>query len=315
MFMMRHALVLSSFALALAACGNAGMSGKSAGGNVRAGLSVRLAADQRTSGNQVTNMESIFVSVTGVAAHAAGGGWVTVSESPVVVDLLRLQDSAEELGFAHLPEGKITQIRLYVADDGLSHAVTKDGDDRVLRVPSGFQTGVKLKGPFELGECENGTVLAVMDIEKSILIHGRGNHDDWTLRPTVHRTDYEAIPADICEPTGPAEGEGEGAEGEGEGAEGEGEDGDCPPGTEGCSYTDGGEDGDGTGTDGEGDGTGTDDGTGTGGEDGGTGTGTDGGTDGTGGEDTGTGTDPGDECAPILVEGVGLMNPCTGEAI
>ena len=189
---------LVALVFAASACGGAGLTGKKPG-TVQAGLSVQLGAE-KTSGNQVSDMESIFVSVRAVAAHAAGGGWQPVSDVPVVVDLLRLQDSTEELGFANLPEGKITQIRLYVLDDGQSHAVTKGGDDRVLRVPSGFQTGVKLKGPFDIGDCELGTITAVLDVEKSIHIHGRGAHDDWTLRPTIHKADYQTVGADLCEP-------------------------------------------------------------------------------------------------------------------
>lgn len=317
----------------------AGLDGRGTG-SVRAGLSVGIQAaggqgggggGGGNGGNLVSQMDQIVVSVAAVAAHAAGGGWVSVSEAPAIVDLLRLQDHADELGFANLPEGKITQIRLYVADDGLSHTVDKDGVTRLLTIPSGLQTGVKLKGPFDLGACERGTAIAILDLEKSILVHGRGNHEDLILRPTIHRTDYAAVPADVCEPGGDDPGEiPPGGESGSPGDTGT-PDGECPPDTEGCTPgvpgdISGGDTGGDTGTGDTGTGTGGETGTGggdtgtgdtgtggdvgTGSGDTGTGTGDTTGGDTTGGDGTGTGTgDTGDACAPILTE-IGLVNPC-----
>jgi len=307
-------------------------------GSLQAGLAVSLQAEKGgggQGGNIVGNQEQINVSVAAVAAHAAGGKWVTVSESPALVDLLRLQDHAKELGFANLPEGRITQIRLYVADDGASNTLDKDGVTYPLTIPSGLQTGVKLKGPFELGACEYGQAVAILDLEKSILVHERGGHEDLILRPTIHKTDYEAVPADICDPVGENPGDegtpgddgtpggDDGTPGGDDGTPGgdDGGDAGCPEGTELCGGT-GSDDptgtddpsgdlpGDGTvdpgdGGDGVGDDTGTGTGDGTGGD----------GTDGTGGETGGEaggdagGSDPGDACAPILTE-AGLIDPC-----
>lgn len=350
---MRHALaslpLLTALAsLALIGCSTGadiGNSKNTANNGLTAGLDVFLSTTNGS--NVVAALQELNISVYGVAAHAAGGGWQIVSEEAVVVDLLRLQDSAEALGFSNLPEGKITQIRLYVADDDVSHAVDPDGALIPVTVPSGFQSGVKLKGPFDLGECEYGSAVAILDLEKSIHIHGRGNHDDLVLRPTIHKTDYTAVDAEFCDP-GEDGGDGPGGPGGGDdGDGGDGDDGDdgndnndadCPPNTEGCGgsgITEDGGDGDGTGV-GEGDGVG--EGGSTGGDGGftgddtgdaddtgdGTGDGTGGsvgdGTpsgDGTGGSGDGTGGSVGDgtagsgedACAPVLTE-VGLVLPC-----
>jgi hypothetical protein len=309
---------LGAAALVLAACAPGAGVGAGQDGNVEAGLSVQLqaqAGDHGGGGNLVLDMASINVSVAGVAAHAAGGGWVMVSDQPALVDLLRLQDHAEELGFANLPGGKITQIRLYVADDGVSNAVDNQGVTSPLTIPSGLQTGVKLKGPFDLGECERGTAIAILDLEKSILIHGRGNHDDLILRPTIHRTDYAAVPADLCDGgDGPGDNGGSGGDGGevgGGGGDGTTDPGVCPPNTEGCQPASGGTDTGSGGTTGDGTGTGdgsTSGGTTDGGTTDGTGSGTtSGGTSGSTG--SGTGTDTGDACAPILTES-GFIDPC-----
>jgi hypothetical protein len=347
MLPMLQTLMMSSLGLAMAAaCAPGGLDGRT--GTLQAGLSVAIQASPGGGGgggggggaNVVSQLDQLVVSVAAVAAHSAGGGWVSVSDSPAVIDLLRLQDHADELGFANLPEGKITQIRLYVADDGLSHTIDKAGVTRLLTIPSGLQTGVKLRGPFDLGDCEYGSAVALIDLEKSILVHGRGNHEDHILRPTIHRTKYTAVPADICGPGeggtpigegGGGPGAGGGGDGGGAGGDGGGGSGECPPNTEGCGggFNGGGGSGDG----GAGDGTGGDIGSGgaTGGEGsgdggaGGDGSGTGAGTGGTdagagsggatggagsdGGAGGGAGGDAGDACAPILTE-VGLVNPC-----
>jgi hypothetical protein len=339
--MLRNVALASLTSLALVGCAaDIGTADNTANNGLTAGLDVFLAT---TNGSNVVNaLQELNISVRGVAAHAAGGGWQIVSEEAVVVDLLRLQDSAEALGFANLPEGKITQIRLYVANDDVSHAVDPDGVLVPVVVPSGFETGVKLKGPFDLGECEYGSAIAVLDLDKSIRIHGRGNHDDLVLRPTIHETDYAAVDAEFCEPTGDG-GDGPGGDDDNDGGDGDGGDGEdgpgdddaeCPPNTEGCGGgsgitedgddgatgdNDGANDGDGTGTgdadgddgddgDGANDGDGSLTGDGTGGDTGdGAGDGVDDGTP-TGGDD-GTGTGDADACAPILTE-VGLVSPC-----
>ncbi len=346
-------LTLATLVLVLAtACAGSGVGDASvvgrAPGAVKAGLGVAVSTSTAANGgahggNLVTSMDQIVISVVAVAAHAAGSGWVQVSDQPTLVDLLRLQDSADALGFAHLPAGKITQIRLYITDDGNNRVVTKAGETQALTVPSGLETGVKLKGPFDLGACENGLATAVVDLEKSILVHGHGNHEDLILRPTIHRTDFDTIPADICDPDGddgtPVPGGDDGSVDNGGDVGGDnggdGGAGACPPGTEGCGGNGGVTGGtDGTGGTGTGDGsgatggtdgtggTGTGDGSGaTGGTDGTGGTGTGdgsgatGGTDGTGGTGTGDGTtggtgSTGGTCdAPVFVEGVGLICP------
>jgi hypothetical protein len=340
-FMLRNVALSALASLGLVAGCNAdvGTGDNTVNNGLTAGLDVFLSTTNGS--NVVSALQELNISVRGVAAHAAGGGWQIVSEDAVVVDLLRLEDSAEALGFANLPEGKITQIRLYVANDDVSHAVDPDGVLVPVVVPSGFETGVKLKGPFDLGDCEYGSAIAVLDLDKSIHIHGRGNHDDLVLRPTIHKTDYAAVDAEFCEPADGGDG-GDGPDGDGDGGD-DGEDGgddlECPPNTEGCGGgvgDDNDDDGDGVagddgvaGGDGDVDGDGDNDGDGTGDGDGdgvdgdgtltGDGTGGDIG-DGAGGSlddgsptggDDGTGTGSGDEdaCAPVLTE-AGLVSPC-----
>src|SRR4051794_985054 len=68
-------------------------------GSTKAGLGVAISGSTDShgggGGNLVDTMDQIVIHVVAVAAHAAGTGWVQVSDQPALVDLLRLQDSAD----------------------------------------------------------------------------------------------------------------------------------------------------------------------------------------------------------------------------
>ncbi len=131
------------------------------------------------------DLSEVIVDVDRVTAHAAGG-WVTVSETPVTVDILRLGDSAVALGFGDLPAGKITQIRLHVLDASAPYVtLTADGSQVPLKVPSGMQSGIKIQGPWNLDECSLTSVTLDLDRKKSIHVHPTGHEDLWILRPVI----------------------------------------------------------------------------------------------------------------------------------
>ncbi|MEW5853145.1 MAG: DUF4382 domain-containing protein [Myxococcota bacterium] len=168
-------------------------------------LAVRLQAApgsaQLSRGNGphgVGGLQEIVVSVRKVVAHAAGQGWVVLSEDPVTIDLLRLGDHTAELGFANMPQGKVTQIRLYVAEDPASYVLAEDGTQHPLKVPSGLQSGIKIKGPWNLNACDDAVVNLDMDVKKSIHIHGRGADDTFILRPVIKLRDLNLGTQDDC---------------------------------------------------------------------------------------------------------------------
>src|SRR5262245_57454937 len=67
------------------------------------------------------------VTVDRVTVHSSGQ-WAVVRDGiNADVDVLKLADSAVELGFGDLPAGKITQIRLHVASSPAPHVVLTDG--------------------------------------------------------------------------------------------------------------------------------------------------------------------------------------------
>lgn len=142
---------------------------------------------------------AVWVNVIKVRAHEVGAGWFDVSEAPVRVDLLTLQDQAAALGLVDLPAGTITQIRLVVAEEG--NTVTAAGVEYPLVVPSGIQSGIKIKGPWRIGECTETTVTLDFDARRSVFAHPTGQGEEWILRPVIHTKKAEQAPG-TCEPGG-----------------------------------------------------------------------------------------------------------------
>jgi hypothetical protein len=167
-------------------CGSSGMEAPTATGYARVALSLSSTSQMRVNGpGNVGDLSEVMVDVDRVTAHAAGG-WVTVSEEPVTVDILRLGEFATPLGFQDLPAGKITQIRLHVLIDSAPYVtLAADGSQVPLKVPSGMQSGIKLKGPWDLEACTLTNIELDLDRKKSIHVHPTGHEDLWILRPVI----------------------------------------------------------------------------------------------------------------------------------
>jgi hypothetical protein len=148
------------------------------------------------------DVKEIVVTITRVEAHVAGGGWQVLAEENATVDLLRLQGGTfAQLGVVNFPGGKVTQLRLYVKEDGPNYVTTPDGVQHPLTVPSGTESGIKIKGGFDWNACDVGNVTIDFDGKKSIFVHpkGAGAGDEWLLRPVV-RLKSVSVTGDGCKP-------------------------------------------------------------------------------------------------------------------
>lgn len=133
------------------------------------------------------DVKGIVVTIDTVTAHSQEAGWVTVAHGPITVDLLTLQDVSMQLGEVSLPAGTVNEIRLILAEDGPQYVVLTDDSHAPLRTPSGAESGVKLKGKFEVSACVKHTVTLDFDGKNSIAYHETGGPDpEWILRPVVH---------------------------------------------------------------------------------------------------------------------------------
>jgi hypothetical protein len=142
--------------------------------------------------------DEVWVNVTEVRAHSTTAGWVTVSPStvsettPLSFDLLKLRDRAMDLGMINLPPGTITQIRLLVTQTG--NYVKTGGQQVDLKVPSGYQSGIKINGPWEITACNRTAVTIDFDAHKSAFwTHPTGQGDLWILRPVIHAARIDVV--------------------------------------------------------------------------------------------------------------------------
>ena len=190
-------------ALVLGACVPAGSGELSfEAGASRSALRVTMSADRAAQRGPEALSQAVVV-IDEVTAHGPDG-WVTLlSGAQVTVDVLQLAEHAAELGFANLPAGKITQIRLHVDGSTPPYVVTRTGDRHPLKVPSGEQSGLKVKGQWSIGACETLTVDLALDGKKSIWIHPTGHGDLYVLRPVIRAGRDDVAPIDDCDPSAP----------------------------------------------------------------------------------------------------------------
>ncbi len=140
-------------------------------------------------------VDQIVVNVTKVTAHSTAAGWVTVGPvtTPLTVDLLKLQSFAEPLGLVNLPAGTVTQIRLLVSRDGDYVVPAGSTAHAPLVVPSGYESGIKILGPWEVPACTKVTVTLDFDGKGSLEYHQADG--TWILRPVIRpkKADATAI--------------------------------------------------------------------------------------------------------------------------
>jgi len=177
------------FSFFLYACGSGG-SGPSSNENGTLSLGLTDAATDE--------YEAVWVTISEVKVHRSEtaendeGGWFTVATPQETYNLLELVNGViEQLGIAELPAGKYTQMRLYLGRnfDDSSHpyphyVVDKDdGDRHELKVPSGYETGIKLIHEFEI--VAGLTLDLVLDFDASASVVKAGRSGQTLLKPTI----------------------------------------------------------------------------------------------------------------------------------
>jgi hypothetical protein len=156
--------------------------------------------------------KAVYVNISEVQVHKAGntdndgndgdGSWLTVGSPNKIYNLLELVNGVtESLGTKELEAGRYTQVRLIIGeeiplnqegnpakninDDNHSEPnYVIDQSDIVipLKIPSGFNTGIKLVHPFEV--TKNGLMELILDFDamNSIVKTGNGK---LILKPTI----------------------------------------------------------------------------------------------------------------------------------
>jgi hypothetical protein len=178
------ALIASSlFIFILAAC-----SGKINTGTLFLSLSDATTAEYN----------AVYVTIEEVQVHTdEDGSWQRVASPNKTYNLLELVNGVrEQLGITELETAHYTQMRLIIGkrpDDTINllsenHPYANyiiDNSDTYyeLKIPSGYQTGIKIVHGFDI--TENHTTELILDFDASRSIVKAGNSGKWLLKPTI----------------------------------------------------------------------------------------------------------------------------------
>lgn len=169
---------ITALAAALAACGGDGSSSGSTG-TVSIGLTDAPAMD----------LSSVNVAFDAIRLKPIDGDWLefTLKETGVI-DLLTLQGGVTESLIANeeVPAGNYNEIRLIVNTDESWVTRETQGDARyTLGVPSGAQSGLKLKGTFTVAADTSQSFTIDFDVRKSIVNPQGRALGDYMLKPVL----------------------------------------------------------------------------------------------------------------------------------
>jgi hypothetical protein len=182
---MKGSILLSGvilMTLALASCLGGGGSSRSTGT-----LDLSLIDDSG-------NYDQVVVTIAEVQVHHQADGWITLSGSdlhvPMQVNLLDLVNgSMAYIGASELQPGHYDQMRLILdSAEGANYiVVTEGGPHENLKIPSGFQTGIKLVRGFDIAVAGSTELILDFDVNKSIV--KAGNSGKYILKPTIKVVD------------------------------------------------------------------------------------------------------------------------------
>ena len=183
----------SLFIAMLAACGG-GESSSSSTGTLSLSLSDATTAEYN----------AVYVTIEEVQVHNdEGGSWQIVASPNKTYNLLELVNGVrEQLGITELETAHYTQMRLIIGkspDDTInllseSHPYANyiiDNTDTYyeLKIPSGFQTGVKIVGGFDINTDQTTELILDFDACRSVV--QAGNSGKWLLKPTIKIANLE----------------------------------------------------------------------------------------------------------------------------
>jgi hypothetical protein len=152
---------------------------------------------------------AVYVTIEEVQVHNnEDGSWQRVASPNKTYNLLELVNGVrEQLGITELETAHYTQMRLIIGkspDDTINllserhpyaNYIIDNADTYYeLKIPSGYQTGIKIVHGFDITEDE--TTELILDFDASRSIVKAGNSGQWLLKPTVKvldTADYSII--------------------------------------------------------------------------------------------------------------------------
>jgi hypothetical protein len=153
--------------------------------------------------------KAVYVTVNQVEVKASAdendNGWQVIDIDNKTINLLDLTGGIlETLGTRNLAAGDYNQLRLHLAtapDDKLNlnderhdfphYVIETDGTIHELKVPSGYQSGIKLVKGFTIVASELTELILDFDATKSVV--KAGNSGKWLLKPVIRVIDTVTV--------------------------------------------------------------------------------------------------------------------------
>jgi hypothetical protein len=148
--------------------------------------------------------KAVYITIKNIAVHKADDpedSWTVVAEVNRTINLLELANGVrEQMALVDLPSGHYTQMRLMIGDawdsgtnilgqthSAANYVIGMDDQTHEMKIPSGFQTGVKLVQGFDINE--NSTTELTFDFDASRSVVVAGNSGKYILKPTIKVVD------------------------------------------------------------------------------------------------------------------------------
>lgn len=166
-------------ALALAIAGTYGCSDKNNNPTGTAQGTLRMSITDAPAA-----FDAVRLVVNEVAVHRAGsdttGGWEVVRTDSATFDLIQLRNGTmAPLVTSTLAAGNFDMVRLKL---GAGSTVVSNGVSYPLTVPSGMQSGFKIKGNFPVTAGNTTDLVLDFDADRSIVVTG---NNTYILKPVV----------------------------------------------------------------------------------------------------------------------------------
>jgi hypothetical protein len=138
-------------------------------------------AEIPNNGRNIQGIEALNLTVCEMVVIDSNDNHITILNEERTMDILGVSKSEPViLSNVSIEPGVYKELRLVLEDE---NSITINGETHPIRIPSGEQSGLKLKGPFEIPKGKLFTLMIELDTDRSVHWNqGQG----YTLRPVLN---------------------------------------------------------------------------------------------------------------------------------